>query len=390
MTDDIHFETAHFETTAIHAGQDPDPGTGAAVVPIYQTSTYVQQAVGKHKGFEYSRTDNPTRRALETCLGALEGRAQAIAFGSGMAAIATLAMTLRSGDRVVISDDVYGGTYRLFARAMADLGIGYATVDLTDIPAVRAELARGAGMVLAETPTNPVLKILDLEALARAAHEVGALFAVDNTFATPYIQRPLDFGADVSIYSATKYMGGHSDLIGGALVTRDGELAERLRFLQNAVGAVPGPFDAWLLLRGLKTLGIRMRAHCTGARRIAAWLRDQPAVDRVMYPGFSDSSGHQLARKQMAAQGEVLFGGMVSIELGSEEHAIAVCEGTELFFLGESLGGVESLIEHPGRMTHASLAGSGIEVSPRLVRLSVGIEHPDDLIADLARALNSL
>jgi cystathionine gamma-synthase len=380
----------HFETTAIHAGQDPDPTTGAAVVPIYQTSTYVQQAVGKHKGFEYSRTDNPTRHALETCLGALEGRAQAIAFGSGMAAIATLAMTLRAGDRVLIPDDVYGGTYRLFARVMADLGIGYVTVDLTDLDAVRAELAGGAGMVLVETPTNPALKILDLEALASAAHEAGALFAVDNTFATPYIQLPLDFGADVSIYSATKYMGGHSDLISGALVTRDGELADRLRFLQNAVGAVPGPFDAWLLLRGLKSLGIRMRAHTAGAGRIAAWLRDQAGVDRVMYPGFSDFPGHDLALKQMAAPGEALFGGMVSIELDSEERAIAVCEGTELFFLGESLGGVESLIEHPGRMTHASLAGSGIEVSPRLVRLSVGIEHPDDLIADLGRALGSV
>jgi cystathionine gamma-synthase len=382
MTDHIHFETA-----AIHAGQDPDPTTGAAVVPIYQTSTYVQQAVGKHKGFEYSRTDNPTRHALETCLGALEGRAQAIAFGSGMAAIATLAMTLRSGDRVVISDDVYGGTYRLFARAMADLGIGYATVDLTDLDAVRVELERGAGMLLAETPTNPALKILDLEGLAGLSHDAGALFAVDNTFATQYIQRPLDFGADVSIYSATKYMGGHSDLVGGTLVTRDAELADRFRFLQNAVGAVPGPFDAWLLLRGLKTLGIRMRAHCAGARRIAAWLRDRPGVAKVMYPGFSDFPGHDLAVKQMSASGEPLFGGMVSIELDSEERAIAVCEATELFFLGESLGGVESLIEHPGRMTHASLAGSGIEVSPRLVRLSVGIEHPDDLIADLARAL---
>jgi cystathionine gamma-synthase len=322
-------------------------------------------------------------------MGVLEGRAQAIAFGSGMAAITTLAMTLRSGDRVIISDDVYGGTYRLFARAMADLGIGYATVDLTDIAAVRDEVGRGAAMLLAETPTNPALKILDLEALAAVAHDAGALFAVDNTFATAYIQQPLDFGADVSIYSATKYMGGHSDLVGGALVTRDAELADRLRFLQNAVGAVPGPFDAWLLLRGLKTLGIRMRAHSAGARRIAAWLRDRPGVERVMYPGFSDFPGHELAVKQMAAPGEPLFGGMVSIELDSEERAVAVCESTELFFLGESLGGVESLIEHPGRMTHASLAGSGIEVSPRLVRLSVGIEHPDDLIADLGRALGA-
>jgi cystathionine gamma-synthase len=380
-------EHMHFETAAIHAGQDPDPATGAAVVPIYQTSTYVQNAVGQHKGYEYSRTDNPTRRALETCLGALEGSSQAIAFGSGMSAIATLVLTLRSGDRVLLPDDVYGGTYRLFARVMADFGVEYATVDMTSEEGVRRALEAGAGLVVVETPTNPALKILDLGLLADLSHEAGALCAVDNTFATPYLQQPLEFGCDVSIYSATKYLGGHSDLLVGVLVTRSSELAERLRFLQNAVGAVPGPFDSWLLLRGLKTLGLRMRAHSEGAMRIAHWLESRADVRAVFYPGLSGFPGHGLAAKQMAAQGDPLFGGMVSFELESEERALSVCESTTLFWLGESLGGVESLIEHPARMTHASLAGSGIEVSPTLVRLSVGIEHPDDLIADLDHAL---
>jgi cystathionine gamma-synthase len=296
-------------------------------------------------------------------------------------------MTLRSGDRVLLPDDVYGGTYRLFAKVMTDLGISYATVDMTDPEALRSELSTGAALVFAETPTNPALKVLDLEKLADLCHDAGAVLAVDNTFATPYLQRVLDYGCDVAVYSATKYLGGHSDLVGGSLATRRLELAERFRFLQNAVGAVPGPFDAWLLLRGLKTLAIRMRAHCTGARRIALWLREQPSVARVLYPGFRDWPGHAVATKQMAASGEALYGGMVSFELESEQRALEVCEKTELFFLAESLGGVESLIEHPGRMTHASLAGSGIEVSERLVRLSVGIEHPDDLIEDLERAL---
>ncbi|MGH2786490.1 MAG: trans-sulfuration enzyme family protein [Actinomycetota bacterium] len=378
-----------FETAAIHVGQDPDPATGAAVVPIYQTSTYVQQAVGVHKGFEYSRTDNPTRRALETCLAALEGCSKAIAFGSGMAAIATLALTLTSGSRVLLPDDVYGGTYRLFAKVMNRLGIEYATVDMTDIDAVSRALESHPGLVIAESPTNPALKVLDLVALAAASREAGALFAVDNTFATPYIQRPLALGAHVSIYSATKYLGGHSDLVAGALATDDDDLADRLRFLQNSVGAVPGPFDSWLLMRGLKTLGIRMRAHSAGAARVAEWLHAQESVVRVMYPGLPDDPGHRLAIAQMAAAGEPLFGGMVGVEVDSEARALELCEGTELFFLGESLGGVESLIEHPGKMTHASLAGSGIEVSPTLVRLSVGIEHPDDLVADLERALTT-
>jgi cystathionine gamma-synthase len=376
-----------FETAAIHAGQDPDSATGAAIVPIYQTSTYVQEAVGRHKGFEYSRTDNPTRRALETCLGALEGDAETVAFGSGMAAIATLAMTLESGDRVLLPDDVYGGTFRLFSKVMGDLGLSYTTVDMTDEAAVGRELATGAALVLAETPTNPALKVLDLTRLAELCRDAGTLLAVDNTFATPYLQRVLDFGCDVAVYSATKYLGGHSDLVAGALVSRRPELVERLRFLQNAVGAVPGPFDSWLLLRGLKTLAVRMRAHCEGAQRVALWLKEHPAVGRVLYPGLPEFPGHQIAVKQMAASGEPLYGGMVSFELESEKHALQVCERTTLFFLAESLGGVESLIEHPARMTHASLAGSGIEVSDSLVRLSVGIEHPDDLIEDLDQAL---
>jgi len=383
MTDPMRFETA-----AIHVGQDPDPTTGAAVVPIYQTSTYVQQAVGEHKGFEYSRTDNPSRSALQSCLAALEGSSQALAFASGMAATTVLAMALCPGELVLIPDDVYGGTYRLFDKVMIDRDLRYETVDMTDASAVEAALADGAGMVFAETPTNPTLKILDLELLSDLAHDAGALLAVDNTFATPFLQRPLEHGADAVVYSATKYLGGHSDLVLGSVATDDGELADRLRFLQNAVGAVPGPFDSWLLLRGLKTLAIRMRAHCEGAARIARWLEDHPAVEQVYYPGLSNDPGHQVATEQMAAAGEPLYGGMVSFTVESEARALSVCERTQLFFLAESLGGVESLIEHPGRMTHASLAGSGMEVSPALIRLSVGIEHPDDLIADLERALS--
>lgn len=382
MTDRMRFETA-----AIHAGQDPDPATGAAVVPIYQTSTFVQQAVANHKGFEYSRTDNPTRRALEICLAALDGADDAIAFASGMAAMATLALTLKTGDRVLIPDDVYGGTYRLFSKVMTELGVDYATVDMTDEGAVASALEGGAALVVAETPTNPLLKILDIAMLARLAGDAGARLVVDNTFATPYLQRPLDLGADVVLYSGTKYLGGHSDLVAGSLATSDAALAERLRFLQNAAGAVPGPFDSWLVLRGLKTLAIRMRAHCAGAEQLATWLESHDGVARVYYPGLVSAPGHDLATKQMSAAGEPLYGGMISVDFESEERALKVCERTKLFFLGESLGGVESLIEHPGKMTHASLAGSGLEVPDGLVRISVGIEHPDDLMADLESAL---
>jgi len=383
-------DAMRFETAAIHAGQEPDPATGAAIVPLYLTSTYVQERVAQHKGFEYSRTDNPTRRALETCLGALEGAAEAVAFGSGMAAIATLALTLKSGDRVLIPDDVYGGTYRLFAKVFKDVGIGFATVDMTNPEAFAATLGEEpVALVLAETPTNPLLKIIDLQAIADMSHDAGAKFVVDNTFATPYIQRPLDNGADAVVYSATKYLGGHSDLVLGSVATNDHELAGRLRFLQNAVGAIPGPFDCWLLLRGLKTLGIRMRAHSSGAARVAEWLWGREGVTAVHWPGFGSFSGHDVAKLQMSAAGEALYGGMVSFETDTEERALRICEGTELFFLGESLGGVESLIEHPGKMTHASLAGSGLEVPGTLVRVSVGIEHPDDLIADLEQAFGA-
>ena len=381
-------DAIRFETAAIHAGQDPDPATGAAVVPIYQTSTYVQQAVAKHKGFEYSRTDNPTRQSLETCLAALEGARHAVAFGSGMAAIATLALTLPPGRLVLFPDDVYGGTYRLFSKVFDQYGVEWGSVDMTDLGAVRAALDGRAGLVLAESPTNPLLKVFDLAALGELAHEAGALFAVDNTFATPYIQRPLELGADVVLYSATKYLGGHSDLVMGSIALDDDELAARLRFLQNAVGAIPGPFDCWLLLRGLKTLAVRMRAHSEGAARVADWMRSHERIARVYFPGHEDFPGHDVAKRQMSAAGTPLYGGMVSFEADSEETALRACEGTRLFFLGESLGGVESLIEHPGKMTHASLEGSGLEVSPGLVRVSVGIEHPDDLIADLERALS--
>jgi cystathionine gamma-synthase len=381
-------DSLRFETRAIHAGQEPDPATGAAVVPIYQTSTYVQEGVARHRGYDYSRTDNPTRRALETCLAALEDARHGVAFGSGMAAITALAMTLRSGEgRVVIPDDVYGGTFRLFDKVTSGLGLEYATVDMSDLEAVEESLAGGAGLVLAESPTNPRLGILDLRALAELAHAAGARFVVDNTFATPYLQRPLRLGADAVVYSATKYLGGHSDLVMGALTLDDDELAARLRFVQGSAGAVPGPFDSWLLLRGLKTLGVRMRQHCENAGQVAGALEERPAVTRVHYPGLERFPGHELAARQMDAAGSPLYGGMVSFETESEELALRVCERTRLFFLGESLGGVESLIEHPARMTHASLEGSGIEVPRTLVRLSVGLEHPEDLIADLEQAL---
>jgi cystathionine beta-lyase/cystathionine gamma-synthase len=383
MTDGMRFETA-----AIHVGQDPDPTTGAAIVPLYQTSTFVQEGVAKHRGFEYARTDNPTRKALETCLAALEGAEHAIAFGSGMAAITTLALTLSSGDRVLIPDDVYGGTYRLFAKVLSDLGIRFATVDMTDLQRLQTELKEETALVIAETPTNPLLKILDLQAIAELCRDTGASLAVDNTFATPYIQRPLDLGAHISIYSATKYLGGHSDLVLGSLATSETELASRLQFLQNSVGAIPGPFDCWLLLRGLKTLGIRMRAHSAGAERVAEWLSARDEVSAVHFPGLSHAAGHAIATKQMAAAGEPLYGGMVSLQMGDAASAIKICESTKLFWLGESLGGVESLIEYPAKMTHASLEGSGLEVPDDLIRLSVGIEHPDDLIADLTQAFS--
>jgi cystathionine gamma-synthase len=304
-----------------------------------------------------------------------------------MAALTTLALTCNEGDRVVIPDDVYGGTYRLFDKVFSSLGLQYAVADMTDRSSVEAACAGRAAMLIAESPTNPLLKILDVRMLAEVAHAAGAKVVVDNTFATPYLQRPLDLGADAVVYSATKYLGGHSDLLMGTVSTNDDALADQLEFLQNATGAVPGPFDSWLLLRGLKTLGLRMRAHSENAARVAEWLRSHDRVERVYWPGFEDFPNHDVAKRQMSASGKPLYGGMVSFEAESEEEALGICERTKLFFLAESLGGVESLIEHPGKMTHASLAGSGMEVPGALIRLSVGIEHVVDLIGDLARAL---
>jgi cystathionine gamma-synthase len=376
-----------FETLAIHAGQEPDPVTGAVVPPIYQVSTFKQDGVGGLRGgYEYSRSANPTRTALEQCLAALESGSSALAFASGMAAEDCLVRTVCSpGDHVLIPDDAYGGTYRLFARVFAGWGVSHGVVPVADQAAVRAQLAaRATRMVWVESPTNPLLNIADIRALAQAAHEAGALLVVDNTFASPYLQQPLTLGADVVVHSTTKYLGGHSDVVGGALVVTDDELAERIAFNQNATGAVPGPFDAWLTLRGVKTLAARMDRHCRNAARVAQMLAEHPAVGEVRYPGLPSHPGHKTAQEQMRA-----FGGMVSFRLlAGEEAAGRVCGRTRLFTLGESLGGVESLIEQPGRMTHASVTGSALEVPGDLVRLSVGIEDCDDLLDDLRRALS--
>lgn len=371
-----------FETRAIHVGQEPEPAYGAVNVPIYQTSTYAQPDVGKPIRYDYARGGNPTREALQTVLASLEGGRHALCFASGLAAETTLLLTLSPGDHVLLPDDVYGGTYRLLARVLAGWGIAFDAVDMTDPERVRAALREETRVVWVETPTNPLLKVVDIAAVAEAAHAAGARVVVDNTFATPYLQRPLELGADVVVHSVTKYLGGHSDLVGGAVVTSDDELAERLRFLQNAVGAVPGPMDCYLALRGVKTLAARMEAHCRGARAVAAFLEGHPKVARVHYPGLPSHPGHEVARRQMRD-----FGGMVSFQVGSAEEAARVARSTRLFFLAESLGGVESLIEVPAPMTHASVAGSPLEVPPDLIRLSVGIEHPDDLVEDLARAL---
>jgi cystathionine beta-lyase/cystathionine gamma-synthase len=384
-----------FSTRAIHAGQEPDPLTGAVSVPIYQTSTFAQHEVGRtFGGYEYSRTHNPTRTALEQCLASLEGGRHGLAFASGMAAITTLCYLLRPGDHVVLGDDVYGGTYRLFARVLADYGIAYTLADLTNPAQTEAAFRAETRLVLLETPTNPLLKSIDLAAVADRAHTHGAWLAVDNTFATPYLQRPLLLGADFVVHSATKYLGGHSDVVSGLIVLNDDDLRERIAFHQNAVGAVPGPLDCFLVLRGIKTLAVRMRQHSENALRIAGFLRGQGAVDRVLYPGLPEDPYHEVARKNLASGGagdvdRAGFGGMLSFTLRSgEAEARAVIARTRLFTLAESLGGVESLIEHPGAMTHASLAGSGVEIDPALVRLSVGIEDADDLITDLAQALS--
>ncbi|SDT70288.1 cystathionine gamma-synthase [Actinoplanes derwentensis] len=375
-----------FDTLAIHAGQEPDPRTGAVVPPIYQTSTYAQDAVGAPRlGYEYSRSGNPTRDALQECLAAIEGGRRGLAFASGLAAEDTLLRTVcRPGDHVVIPNDAYGGTFRLFSKVAEKWGLDWTAAPLDDIDSVRAAFRPGhTRMIWSETPTNPLLNVNDIAQLAELAHEYDAMLAVDNTFASPYLQQPLALGADVVIHSTTKYLGGHSDVVGGALVTADAGLGDELAFHQNAMGAVNGPFDAWLTLRGIKTLGVRMDRHCDNAERIVGYLREHPAVSSVLYPGLETHPGHDVAAKQMSR-----FGGMVSFRAaGGPEQAIAICNRAKLFVLAESLGGVESLIEHPGQMTHLSAAGSALEVPADLVRLSVGIETVDDLLSDLEQAL---
>lgn len=374
-----------FETLAIHAGQEPDAGTGAVVVPIYQTSTYAQDGVGgMRQGYEYSRTRNPTRTALEECLAALESGARGLGFASGMAAEDTLLRTVLSpGDHIIIPGDAYGGTFRLISKVVERWGVSWDAVDQTDADAVRDAMRPNTKVVWTETPTNPLLGITDIETVAQIAHDGDALLVVDNTFASPYLQQPLTLGADVVVHSTTKYIGGHSDVVGGALVVADAELGERLAFHQNTMGAIPGPFDSWLTLRGVKTLGVRMDRHSENAERVVAALEGHSAVRRVYYPGLDTHPGHKIAERQMRS-----FGGMVSFALrDGEKAALQVCERTKVFTLGESLGGVESLIEHPGRMTHASTAGSALEVPADLVRISVGIESGDDLVADLLQAL---
>ena len=377
-----------FETIAIHAGQDPDPTTGAAVVPIYATSTYVQAAPGDHKGYEYSRTDNPTRTALQTQLAALEGVSVdadggCIATSSGLAATSLIGHMLEPGDHVILSNDVYGGTFRLFAHVLSLHGVAWSAVDLTNTDELGSAIRPETRLVWVETPTNPLLRVVDIEKVVNVVGSQGAMVVVDNTFATPYFQQPLDLGADMVLHSSTKYLGGHSDAVGGAIVTNDPDLYDRLKFLQNAVGPVPGPFDAYLFLRGIKTLALRMERHAQNAATIARFLEDDTRVATVWYPGLASHPGHEVASRQMSG-----FGGMVSfLPSGGVEAANALVSRTRLFFLAESLGGVESLIEIPAAMTHMSVEGTDLEVPAELVRLSVGIEHVDDLISDLDRAL---
>jgi len=381
-----HSNKSGFETRAIHAGYEPDPMTGAVIPPIYATSTYKQDGVGGLRGgYEYSRSANPTRTALEGALAALEEGERGFAFASGLAAEdAVLRALTKPGDHVVIPDDAYGGTFRLVDKVAGPWGLAHTPAAVSDLDAVRAAIEPGrTRLVWVETPTNPLLNIGDIEALAGVAHDAGALLVVDNTFASPYLQQPLTLGADIVVHSTTKYCGGHSDVVGGAVVVRDLETAERVGFHQNAMGAVPGPFDCFLTHRGLKTLAVRMDRHCDNAEQVVAYLLEHPQVAEVIYPGLEQHPGHQVASRQMKR-----YGGIVSFRVhGGEQHALEVCERAQVFTLGESLGGVESLIEHPGRMTHASVAGTDLEVPADLIRLSVGIETADDLIADLDRAL---
>lgn len=381
-----------FETRAIHAGQEPDPATGAVITPIYQTSTYAQSGVGEHLGFDYSRTDNPTRTALQACLASLERGQFGLAFASGMGAITTLLLYFKQGDHIVVADDVYGGTYRLFQRVFSEFGLEFTFVDMTDLEATRAALRPNTRLLWIETPTNPLLKVVDIAAISELAHQKRILVGIDNTFATPYLQRPLELGADLVMHSTTKYLGGHSDVIGGAIVTNDDALYERLKFLQNAAGAVPSPFDCWLVLRGLKTLALRMERHSANAAKIAQWLEGQPLVKQVIYPGLASHPQHAVAARQMVtSNGVPAYGGMISfIARGGKAAAEKFAASTKLFVLAESLGGVESLIEVPAGMTHMSVANSPLEVDAGLVRLSVGVEHVNDLIGDLDGAMESL
>jgi cystathionine gamma-lyase len=376
-----------FATRAIHVGQDPDPATGAVIVPIYQTSTYAQSEVGVHKGYDYSRTANPTRAALETCLASLDSGRFGLAFSSGMAAEDTLLHLLEAGSHIIASDDVYGGTFRLFHRVLERVGLRFTFVDATRTRNVIDAIEPATRLIWLESPTNPLMKLIDIASVASVAHDRGILVAVDNTFASPYCQRPLELGADVVHYSTTKYLGGHSDVVGGALVTSDDDLYPRLKFLQNAVGGVPGPFDSWLVLRGLKTLALRMRQHSANALQVACFLEQHTSIKRVYYPGLPSHPQHELAKRQMVGG----FGGMLSFEVhGGVEAAREVARRTRLFTLAESLGGVESLIELPALMTHASLPAerrAEVGIDDGLIRLSVGIEEADDLVADLEQAL---
>ena len=379
---DIEQQTAWgFETAAVHAGQAPDPVTGAVVTPISLSTTFQQEQVGQHRGYEYSRSGNPTRTAYETQVAALEGATHGLAFASGLAAEDNVLRLLATGDRVLLGNDAYGGTYRLISKVHTQLR--WTAVDLLDVDGLAAAWPHDTKLIWLETPTNPLLRCFDIEAIAALAHSHGAIVVVDNTFATPYLQQPLALGADVVVHSATKYLGGHSDVVGGFLALDDEGLTQRLRFTQNAAGAVPAPFDCYLALRGVKTLAIRMERHCSNARAVVDLLVGHPAVERVLYPQLPDHPGHAAAAKRMRD-----FGGMVSFTLrAGKQAALRVAAATELFTLGESLGAVESLIEHPGEMTHASAAGSPLEVPDNLVRLSVGIETAADLVADLEQAL---
>ncbi|HWU31318.1 MAG TPA: cystathionine gamma-synthase [Marmoricola sp.] len=374
-----------FETRAIHAGYEPDPTTGAVIPPIYATTTYKQDGVGGlRNGYEYSRSANPTRTALEGNIAALENGTHGFAFASGLAAEDTVLRALcKPGDHIVIPDDAYGGTFRLVDKVAKLWGLTYSAVAVEDLDAIRAAIRPETKLIWIETPTNPLLNIADIEAIAALAHEADVLLAVDNTFASSYLQQPLTLGADIVVHSTTKYAGGHSDVVGGAVVVKDGALAEAIGFHQNSMGAIAGPFDSWLTLRGLKTLALRMERHCDNAEAIVEFLQSHPAVTHVNYPGLSSHPGHEIAKKQMRR-----FGGIVSFQVsGGEAQALDICNRTKLFTLGESLGGVESLIEHPGRMTHASVAGTELEVPADLIRISVGIETGVDLIADLEQAL---